>query len=62
MINPKQRARLQRAINRLVKATVEVSRIGAGDPADAPEIEAELARARALLRRTLDSLTVENGQ
>lgn len=62
MLNPAQRASLQRAINRLVKATVRESWSGAAHPDDRYGIELELARAQELLKRQLDRLTVAKGQ
>jgi hypothetical protein len=58
MINPKQRARLQRAINRLVKAEVERSWRGAYNRHDNEEIVAECRNAKANLKQVLDALTV----
>jgi hypothetical protein len=59
MIDRKQRARLQRAINRMVKAEIEQSWAGSRHPADWNAIDAEQLRARTALKRTLDELTVK---
>ncbi len=57
MIDRKQRARLQRAINRLVKAEIEQSWAGSRHPDDWNAIDTEQLRARAALKRTLDELS-----
>lgn len=58
MINPKQRVRLMRAINRLVRANEADAFKGAGRPDDYDAIEHEFRQAKANLKRVLDALTV----
>jgi len=59
MINRKQRARITRAVNKLVKAAIENSWSGAKDPTFWEEYEQEHKEAKAKLKQVLDSLTVE---
>ena len=47
------RARIQKVIDRLIKAEIEDSWKGGGDPEDIPEIEKELRRARASFEKLL---------
>lgn len=59
MITKKQRAALQRSINKLAKVEVANSWRRLQDPIDRPSIEKELKLAKRALQRTLDSITVE---
>jgi hypothetical protein len=47
---------VEAAVRRLVKAEVADSWKGGGDPADVPEIEAELKSARRALRNLLERI------
>jgi len=62
MLNPKQRAKIQKAINAYVKASVEYSWIGSKRPSEFDVIEADYRHTKQLLKQILESLTVENGQ
>ena len=58
MLNLQQRNKLVRRINKLIKAEIEDSWKGGGDPADIPIIEVEVKFARERLMHELDRLTV----
>ena len=48
-LTPYQLKRLQRAVRRLVRCSVDHSWKGGGDPADIPRIEADLFKAKIAL-------------
>lgn len=56
----KKRNRLKRVVSRLVKAELNYSWRGGGDPANKPAIETERKRARAAYNQILNELFPED--
>lgn len=57
MISKSQKRAIQRAVRQLVKAEVNDSWKGGGNPADIPIIEMELKETKARFHRLLNRLT-----
>ena len=57
MLTNKERASIERAIKRLVKAEKDASWIGAQHPSDQLAIREELATAKTAMSRALDRVT-----
>lgn len=57
MLTNKERASIERAIKRLVKAEKDASWIGTKHPEDQPFIREELATAKEAMKRALDRIT-----